>query len=465
MNTSRGKGKLIDKKFFLNVLLISGMIVAFFLFCGFAGITNLLAEEHFASGVLVGGINVSGMTNAEVEAAVAEKMEQQLAQKQITLSYMGSEQVLDAAALGLSYDITGVVTQAYQYNKEATDTTEQRFDKTAYLSRGIDFEPELRLDEAQLRKSLEQYAAQHIQNPKNATASFDADSETFSYTSEQSGEKINTDQLLSDVTAAIHSGENAIVQVTGDVIPADITVGDLKKNTVLVSTFQTEAANNANRNTNISLISATVNGTEVRSGETLSINGLVGQRTEAKGYMPASAISDGILVDEVGGGICQLAGTLYNAALLADLDVVERVRHTWPSAYLPIGQDSTLTWDNKDLKIYNPTDYSLFISAKFEDQIVTVKIYGQPLEDGVTINVQNKIIKEIEPGKTEIRYTNDLPVGKTQTVRKARTGYKVEVYRIYYKNGVETGREKVSTDTYPALNKIVLKGRSSSQDK
>lgn len=462
---NRGKGKLIDRKFFINVLLIGGMVVAFFLFCGFAGINNLLSEKRFASGVLVDGINVSGMTKKEAEAVVTAHLQDKLSQKRITLSYMDEQLELSAADLGLSYDVAGVINEAYQYNKMETDSTEQRFNKTAYLSRGVNFQPELVLDEARLRKSLEQYAAQRVISPVNAVAAFDAETETFSYTPELDGVRINIDKLMQDVKAALTSGENAVVQVTGETAPADITVSDLKKNTVLVSTFETTAAYNPNRNVNISLITAAVNGTEIKPGETLSINGLVGQRTTEKGYLPASAISDGILVDEVGGGICQLAGTLYNAALLADLEIVERYRHTWPSDYLPIGQDSTLAWDTKDLKIRNPKEYSIFISARFQDQKVTVKIYGQPLPEGVTIKVQNNIVKEYPPGKTEVRYTSNLPAGKTQTVRKPHKGYKVEVYRIYYKNGVETDREKVSTDNYPALNKIVLKGRSSSQDK
>jgi vancomycin resistance protein YoaR len=377
---------------------------------------------------------------------------------------MGETQELDADALGLSYDVAGALEQAYQYNKQAADTVEQRFNKTAYLSRGADFEPKMEIDQARLRDSLAQYAAGYDQSPTDATAAFDPDTETFSYTPEQPGSRINVDRLMSDVLAAVNAGEQVVTAI-GEAVPPAVTVAELKQNTVLVAVFETVADFNPNRNVNIALITAAVNGSEIKPGDTLSINGLVGQRTEAKGYKPASAISDGILVDEVGGGICQLAGTLYNAALLADLDIVERTRHTWPSAYLPIGQDSTLTWDKKDLKVQNPTDYSVYVSARFRDQKVTVKIYGQPLEDGVTIKVQNNIIKELEPGKTEVRYTNELPVGKTQTVRKARTGYRVEVYRIFYRNGVEISREKVSEDNYPALSKIVLKGRSTSQDK
>ncbi len=195
---NRGKGKLIDRKFFINVLLIGGMVAAFFLFCGFAGISNLLSEKRIASGVLVDGINVSGMTKEEARAVVTDKLQQKLSGRRITLCYMDEQLELSAADLGLSYDITGVINKAYQYNKMETDTTEQRFNKTAYLSRGVNFQPELVLDEALLRKKLEQYAKERAVNPVNAVAVFDAETETFSYMPDQDGVRINIDKLMHD---------------------------------------------------------------------------------------------------------------------------------------------------------------------------------------------------------------------------------------------------------------------------
>jgi hypothetical protein len=182
MNKTRGKGKLIDRKFILNVLLVSGMIVVFFLFCGFAGITRILSEERFASGVLISGVNVSGMSHDEAETSVTAHMQQQLDSRHITLDYLGNTQELGSDSLGISYDIADALNEAYQYNKMNTDTVEQRFNKTAYLYRGIDFQPEMLIDQIRLRDSLEQYAAQYYQSPVNAAAVFDADTETFSYT-------------------------------------------------------------------------------------------------------------------------------------------------------------------------------------------------------------------------------------------------------------------------------------------
>lgn len=464
MNSSRG-GKLIDKKFLGNMLLVSGIVVSFMLFCGFVGVTELLNNDVFAKGVFIDGINVSGLNLDEGRQAVEENAAQQLSQIHVTLNYNGNTRQLDAGELGISFNTEEMVTQAYNYNKLQSDTVEQRFDKTSYLSGGVNFESERIIDQARLRATVDDFASQFIAPAVDASASFDKVSSIFAYTEEQSGTEVDADQLFNDILSAIGQQDSTSLQVVSKEVPPVVTADDLERNTVLISSFETTAEFNANRNMNISLIASAVDGLEIKPGETLSLNETTGQRTEEKGYKPASAISDGILVDQVGGGICQLAGTLYNAALLTDLEIVERVNHTWPSVYLPVGQDSTLNWNDKDLKIRNNSDHSVYISAKFKDQKLTVSLYGQPLPDGKSIKVENKIIKEIKPGATEVLYSNKLPIGTTQTVRKARTGYQVEVYRVYYQDGVEVERELVSKDSYPALNKIVLKGRDVSQDK
>jgi vancomycin resistance protein YoaR len=200
-----------------------------------------------------------------------------------------------------------------------------------------------------------------------------------------------------------------------------------------------------------------VDGLVLHPGETLSINELVGQRTEAKGYMPAPAIMDGtMLVDDIGGGICQLAGTLYNAVLLADVEVVERVRHSFPSDYLPIGQDSTLNWNNKDLKFKNRSEWPLYLSARLEDNACTVEVYGAyPKGSGYRIEVVNDIVQTMKPGEQTTRYTDSLPPGQTEVLVKARTGYDVYVYRNYYLGDKLVENEQLSHDVYPAITGVV----------
>ena len=202
-----------------------------------------------------------------------------------------------------------------------------------------------------------------------------------------------------------------------------------------------------------------VNGLKLEPDQQLSINELVGQRTAEKGFKEAAAIADGKrLVNELGGGICQLSGTLYNAALRANMEIVERVHHSFPSEYLPIGLDATLNWDDKDLIIKNTSEYPIYISAELDGKIVRVNLYGQPLPEGTEIEIVNNILKETDPGDPDIIETDEIPAGTRQLIQKEHKGYDVEVYRNYYKDGKLEKKELISKDHFSAIKAEILQG-------
>jgi vancomycin resistance protein YoaR len=461
----RRRRKYIDNEFTRSTVLVAATVLCLLCFCGYAGVDGIVQEQTLAHGVRIDGRDLSGMTYDEAEAAVDADAQALLNGLKINLNYSGETTVLGAEDLGVTLNQKEVLDKAYYINKDKEDSAERRFDKTLEISKGLDLHTDIIIDQVRLKGAIDQYAAKYDKEAVDATAVFDKETGSFTYTEEKEGVKINADALAKNVENVIKGRKSGSIDVVAETVYPSVTQSELEGNTALISEFETKADDNEARNVNIKLISETVNGTEIKPGEIFSVNELVGERTVEKGYRDAPAISDGILVEEVGGGICQLAGTLYNAALLADMEIVERVRHTWPSDYLPIGQDSTLNWKNKDLKIKNTSEYSIYISAVFEDLRVKVKLYGQPPEDGVTIKVQNEIVQELLPGKTEVRYTRGLPDGAVQTVRRAKKGYKVNVYRIYYKGGVEIDRQLVSTDVYPPLNKIILVGNQNTPDK
>ena len=464
MNSQKRPQKHIDKVFVKSVLFNAAIVFALLFFSGFVAVNQVVHDSRFADGVCIDGFNVSGMTCDEAEQAVFAESDKLMEDINIRLIYEGSTTALNADDMGISFNVKDVLDTAYGYNKQENDSYEQRYNKSAALSNGMNFETTMMVDQSTLRETVEKYAAQYYKDAADAAAFFDHDTCVFTYSNERYGTQIDTDDLVNKITEMLYDNEYSTVQVSSDVIYPDVKLSDLKQNTVLIAASETTASNNQNRNINIQLMCDAVDGMEIKPGEILSINALTGERTAQKGFKAAPAIIHGVLVDDIGGGICQLAGTLYNAVLLTDLEIVERIRHTWPSNYLPIGQDATLNWNDKDLKIKNTSDYSVFISAKFEDQKVSVKLYGQPLEDNMTIEIQNDIIEKISPADTEIRYTSELPSGARETVRYAREGYKVKVYRIFLKDGAEIDRELISSDIYPAINKLVLIG-SNTQDK
>ena len=139
---------------------------------------------------------------------------------------------------------------------------------------------------------------------------------------------------------------------------------------------------NYNRNNNIAKAAAAINGVVLYPGESFSFNGTVGQRTAEAGYLAAGAYANGEVVDELGGGICQVSSTLYYCTLLANLQITERNVHYFSVSYLPWGLDATVSWPNVDFKFVNNREYPIKIVTNVDSAggTTTVQIYGTDLD-------------------------------------------------------------------------------------
>ena len=160
----------------------------------------------------------------------------------------------------------------------------------------------------------------------------------------------------------------------------------------------TKTTANSKRNTNVRLACEALNGTIVQPGQELSFNDTVGERTEAKGYQGAAAYNNGEVVQEIGGGVCQVSTTLYNAVLKAGLKISVRRSHTFEPSYVTPGQDATVSWGGPDFKFINNSNTAIGIRARYADQTCTVSVYGIPiLEEGVTYSLDAKKIADLDP--------------------------------------------------------------------
>lgn len=128
---------------------------------------------------------------------------------------------------------------------------------------------------------------------------------------------------------------------------------------------------------------------------------MTGNRTTEKGYKPAGAYSNGVVVQEPGGGVCQVSSTLYNAVVFAGLKTTERHAHTYEPSYVTPGEDAMVSYDGyagPDLRFVNNSKTAVGIKAAYSNQTLTVSIYGNPiLEDGVTVSMHSEKIKELDP--------------------------------------------------------------------
>ena len=200
-----------------------------------------------------------------------------------------------------------------------------------------------------------------------------------------------------------------------------------------------------------------INGKVLLVGDEFSYNQTVGERTIAAGYKMAATYSGGKVVDGLGGGICQISSTLYDAVVFADLDVTVRRNHQFITSYLPGGKDATVVWGSQDFKFKNSRKYPIRITTTVSGGVATIQIWGHREETEYDISIETKKTDTIA---YTTQYINDssLPVGTQKVVQNGNNGSKYEAYKVKRLNGEVVSRTLLSKDTYNAMQKIVRVG-------
>ena len=194
-----------------------------------------------------------------------------------------------------------------------------------------------------------------------------------------------------------------------------------------------------NRSTNLEIACEKINEKIILPGETFSYNKTLGARTTSAGYKTAKVYENGAVVDGIGGGICQISSTLYNAVLKSNLEIVERRNHQFITSYVPEGRDATVAYGVTDFKFKNNRKYAIKIDTEYQ---ITF--------DSKTISTIPYTIKYIDD--------NTLPAGTEEIKQKGANGSVTETYIIKSQNGKVVSNTLLSKDTYSAMPRIILRG-------
>lgn len=428
---------------------------------------QFMSGDRIFSGVYIDGVHVGGMTREEAVEAVRQVQGGEGSTFAITVNVDGSTWQIDSDTVPLYRNIDEVVLQAYAVGRmnttaiRGTTTTPFR-QRLATVQDALTtprtFYTVTTYDRNVVRQMVDGIAASVNREPINASvATFDTSSKTFTFNSDEAGVYVDADEIYQTVTGLLDSGVyQETVWVQPQLLLASVTKAELMNTFGKISSFTTETTSSANRNTNIRLSAEAINNTMLMPGETFSFNQATGQRTEEKGYKAAAAIAGGETFDEIGGGVCQTSTTLFNAVARANLKIVDRDPHAWPSTYVDKGEDATVNWPNLDFKFMNDTEWPIFIVAYYANRKVTVDIYGRTLGEGVTIDLVSETVYVKEPPNEPLYvYNASLKVGQEKVTVKARTGYTVDTYKVWYKNGQEIRREKLHTSHYKMYQKTI----------
>jgi hypothetical protein len=216
---------------------------------------------------------------------------------------------------------------------------------------------------------------------------YDAATGKFSFGEPVSGFTVDTGSTEKALLSAYESRAfDRAVEAAG---AEETASGTMEAQYKIIGSYTTKTTANATRNKNIALASAAINGIILQPGEEFSFNGRVGERTAAKGYGKAAAYQNGEVVQEIGGGVCQVSTTLYNAVFASGLTTTLRQSHTFEPSYVTPGRDATVSWGGPDYKFVNSSDYPICILESYANRTVTAQIYGVPvLADGVTQDME-----------------------------------------------------------------------------
>lgn len=241
----------------------------------------------------------------------------------------------------------------------------------------------------------------------------------------------------------------------------EITINDLKYENFFpdqLAKFTTRySETNENRANNMKLSAEKIDGTILMPGETFSYNKIVGERTIKAGYKEAAVYMNGKVENGIGGGICQVSSSLYNAALLANLDIVTRRNHYFITSYVSPSRDATVSYGTIDFQFKNNRSYPIKIQCSSKNGICLVEINGIKEENEYDVEIIDQVT-EIIPYTTKYIETTQLAKGEEQLVQKGVNGYKSEAYKVLKLNGNTVSKTLLSKDSYNPLQEIIKKG-------
>ena len=408
----------------------------------------------FYEGTYVEGVDVSQMTLQQAMEHWQTAVEPSYSQRTVTLSN-GAK--FTAEELGYSSDYALVLANAWNAGRggslvERYEALSQRRAQTANYN--VTRTPYTQEAVQNCVSAIAQQIDKPAQNAK--IASFDVNTNEFVFDDEVIGSKLNVERLAADMADAIGNGGGEVELIVNSIQP-EVVKADIAGLYGMITSAVTDASSSySNRLSNIKLAIDLINGTCLKPGETFSFNEVVGERTSERGFKSAAAYSSGSVINEVGGGICQVSTTLFNAAVKADMEIVERSSHSMTVSYVDRGKDAAVDWGNKDLKFKNTSDDNVYIICYLDNtKRVRIGIFGKLLPNGEYITVEGKTTERID-FETELVPNTNLASGVTQVVQKGKKGYKAVAYKIRWdKNDKQISKEELCRSSYRVTNEII----------
>ena len=375
----------------------------------------------------------------------------------ITFSYCGN--IYKVNDLKYNYNKTKV------QNKILKDFEQRKIALNFAIKNGIEIEKAFLYAFPEIERTVAEIEEKNLILPQNAKLSVIENTAKLMIINSKNGSKIAKNELFYEILNNFNGGfAKNNFEIKSQIINPQILTDDVKFYSNLRGGFVTSfEASSAARKNNIKNALKQFDGKVLNPGEMLSFNSQTGVRNEDSGYQKAKIIKNGVFIEEYGGGVCQVSTTLYNAALMAGLEIVEVHAHSLPVSYIEPCFDAMVNMGSSDLVIRNNLEYPVIIATSSENNQCKVNIYGQ--ENEFKILRKSEKIEDI--AEKEKIYTTDYEkYGFSEPLKQdekiilghAKPGYKARGWIEYYKDDVLIKTNSVRNETYNSTCEVVLVG-------
>lgn len=401
--------------------------------------------------IIINGLDVGGMTYAQAVQSLGG--DEDYGQAEVSLTSQYGDVVTTLGDLGLSDDTDDVVREALNYGN-AGNVLKRFHDLESLKTVPVEFETKKGVDEDVLHQIIESNIASAMSAGNQYSLTKNEDG-TVKVIVEGAALSIDAASTKQDIDDIINNTSYSGGQVSTEIALKDDSDSDRMQQIArvknLLGSYTTSyASSSAGRKTNVQRAASLVNGHLVFPGETISVYSCIAPVETSNGYEIGHAYQGTEVVDSVGGGICQVATTVYNAALRAELEIVQRDCHSLRVSYVPISADAALAGGVLDLKLRNNLDAPIYIEGLTDGANLSFNIYGEEYRpSNRTIEFESIQTGTISPPEEPI-YTEDksLEPGTEEVTAAAVTGYTGELWKYVYEDGVKVESVKINSSRY-----------------
>lgn len=432
-----------------TILLITGQ---------FSSVDDPFQKERFTGGSVIEGVDVSGLTTNEANTLLVKKLSKDLSNMTVNLSYKDNAWEIDGESLSIQTAVQEAVEDVFSYVKA----------QGLSLSTKKDYKLSLKNLLGNVKNRIDEIVEEIESEPVNASVDFNPNAgNMFLINESKVGVRVDKEKLYQDLEDAIRRHKSvANIEITTYETEPEIKESYFADKLDLMGKFSTTLKNSQEgRRFNVTYALSKFNGLVVEPNETISFNQITGPQTLEGGYQPATIILNGVFTEGIGGGLCQASTTMYNACLLANMEIVEVHKHTLPVSYVELSLDAMVSDGYSDFMFKNSSENPIYIKSYVEGDNAIVELYGRSKDKDVEIKRVAEFVGNIPHNGDKIvpdvnkEYANKVTYkGEYYRLKYPREGYEAKGYLEYYKNGELYDKKEIRHEKYMPVDGIIIEG-------